>query len=37
MFKIQQKCQISNFKDLKRIINLGNFVPVNNFQKTKKK
>jgi len=37
MIKIQQKCQVSNKADLKEIIKLGRFVPVNNFQKSKKK
>ena len=37
MIKIQQKCQITNSKDLYQIIRLGNFVPVNNFQKHKNK
>lgn len=37
MIKIQQKCQIANTRDLNSIIKLGDFVPVNNFQKNKKK
>ena len=37
MVKILNRCQISNKKDLVEVIKLGNFVPVNNFQKNKKK
>ena len=37
MIKILKKCQVANTNDLKEVINLGDIVLVNKFQKNKKK